>query len=225
MSNLIGAPKKPKSALCLNGYNILLTANKTCGSFLSSFEQVRRDRNARGTPTDSEQDLLRAMLVFASSGLDAVIKQLVLDALPSVLNSNNGDNGAAARFAVFVEKHMVRDAKGAAEIMSRSITSLSPRDTLIQWFQSNLTSESLQSKDQVFQIASYFDIPTKSLCADIKKFTDAFGIRNKIIHELDIDFQQTNRNRSPRRRNDVVANVNLLLEISEKFLLEVDKRC
>ena len=224
MTKLRKPAAKPKISLCENGHTILITAHKTCGSFLESFEQIRRDRNARGTPTDKEQDLLRAMLVFASSGLDAVIKQLVADALPTVLNANNGENGAAARFTSFVEKHMRRSEKGAAEILSRSITSISPRETLIQWFQRELTSESLQSKDQVFQLASYFDIPTPAICKEIKKLEHAFSVRNQIIHELDVDLKQKNRNRAPRRKSDIVADVNILLETSEKFLHEVDKR-
>lgn len=225
MTKLREHPEKLESAVCLNGYSILITAHNTCGSFLESFEQVRKDRGARGTPTDSEQDLLRAMLVFASSGLDAVIKQLIGDALPIVLNTNDGDNGAAARFTSYVEKHLVRDQKGAAEILSRSITSISPRETLIQWFLHQLTSESLQSKDQIFQIASYFDIPTSALCKDIKKLSGIFLVRNNIIHEMDIDFNAKNRNRVSRRRSDIVLSVNLLLETAENFLHEVDKRC
>jgi hypothetical protein len=39
----------------------------------------------RGMSTDEEQDLLRAMLVTAAPGLDAMTKQLIRDALPKVV--------------------------------------------------------------------------------------------------------------------------------------------
>ncbi len=39
----------------------------------------------RGMTTDEEQDLLRAMLVSAASGLDAMTKQLIREALPIII--------------------------------------------------------------------------------------------------------------------------------------------
>lgn len=75
----------PYEARHLATYNsglILAYANVTSRSLLATFRAVRHARGAKGTPTDEEQDLLRAMVVFAGAGLDSMTKQLVGDALP-----------------------------------------------------------------------------------------------------------------------------------------------
>jgi NADH dehydrogenase FAD-containing subunit len=60
-------------------------------------------REAKGTPTDEKQDLLRAMLIFATAGLDSMVKQLITDALPSVIEI---DLGATAMFKKYVERRL-----------------------------------------------------------------------------------------------------------------------
>lgn len=210
---------------CRNGQQVLLTAHDTCSSFLKSFIQIRKDRNAKGASTDLEQDLLRAMIVFASSGLDALIKQLVKDALPAVIDKNGGDNGSAQNFASFVERSISRDAKLANRLISGSITSNNSRAWTLNWFISQLLNESLQSKDQVFQIASYFDIPTNKLTNDTKGLEEVFRIRNLIIHEMDVNLAGHNRKRNPRSRGKAVSYVNKLFEVAENFLNNVHQKC
>ena len=210
---------------CSDGFRVLTTTHQACKSFVVSFDQVRADRRARGASTDAEQDLLRAMLVFASSGLDAMIKQLVRDALPNVISAAAEGEGAAVNFKNYVERHLSRDQKAAARLISMSITSTSPRDSLVNWFLSELTSDSLQSADQIFQVASFFDISKDLIVRDVDSLKRIFRIRNQIIHEMDIDFTQTNRNRTPRPRDVMVQHANIILEVSENFLRQVDVRC
>ena len=200
-------------------------AHQTCASFIELFDAGGKLKKGNVLQSEQRQDLLRAMLVFASSGLDATIKELINDALPVVIDAKKGENGSALNFATYVEKHLLRDQKVAAGILARAITSQSPRADIMRWFQGQLSAESLQSKDQVFQIASYFDIPTSDLCDDVREFAEVFKMRNRIIHEMDVDFKEATRSRRTRNRDDIVAAVNLLLETSEKFLHQVDRRC
>ena len=73
-------PGEPKSgSLHENSQFILCSAHDAASSFLDTFNKVREARQAKGTPTDEEQDLLRAMLLFATAGLDSMVKQLVTD--------------------------------------------------------------------------------------------------------------------------------------------------
>jgi hypothetical protein len=217
---LRAAPSPPKNRCCDHGHTILVTAQEACASFLQSFDKVHKKKRGAAT-SGAGEDLLRAMLVFASSGLDAMIKQLISDALPILLQKNDG---AIVNFQGYVEKHLLRDQKNAASLMSKSLTSSSPRTHLITWFCEQLSSDSLQSKDQVLQIGSYFDIPSAAITTNIKELEQSFRVRNKIIHEMDVDLGQPGGKRTPRKRDDIVASVNLLLEVAEKFLSEVDKR-
>src|SRR5260221_3103129 len=61
---------------------ILKYAREAKSSFEAQCNASRRSRSkSGGALTHAEQDLLRAMLVFAGAGLDACLKQLVRDAL------------------------------------------------------------------------------------------------------------------------------------------------
>jgi len=153
-------PTAPSCVQCARAYQIFQTTFRTCESFLNSFIQVRKDRHAQGTPTDLEQDLLRAMLVFACSGLDSMIKQLIPDALPTVIDKNEG---AELQFRGFIEKKIGNDQKLGMEIMALSITSRTPREHTLNRFIAALTQDSLQSKDQIYQITSMFDIASKDV--------------------------------------------------------------
>jgi hypothetical protein len=74
-TKLTSVPAKPKATECDKAYSIFTTAHSTAASFLTAFNKSRQTKGGKGTTTDEEQDLLRAMLIFASAGLDALIKQ------------------------------------------------------------------------------------------------------------------------------------------------------
>jgi hypothetical protein len=59
---------------------------------------------------------------------------------------------------------------------------------------------------------------------DPKRLKEIFDIRNKIIHELDIQFGGINRSRNSRTRNTMVKHTNLLLALGEGVLLAVARK-
>ena len=87
----------------------------------------------------------------------------------------------------------------------------------------DLISQSLQSKDQVLRVASYFDIPSAALATDLKLLDRIFRARNEIVHEMDVDFDQTNRNRRPRRKAVMIDHTTEILRLANAFLTEVDR--
>src|SRR5437762_13871303 len=62
---------------------ILQYAREARRAFQESCDKTRleRQKGGGGALTVAEQDLLRAMLVFAAAGLDSLVKQLIRDAL------------------------------------------------------------------------------------------------------------------------------------------------
>lgn len=220
-SNFSHYPSKPQSPTCKQGYVILCNAHDASSSFLDAFGSVRKSRKARGTPTDEEQDLLRAMLVFASAGLDSLIKQLIADALPSVLDQ---DGPATQRFRTYIEKRLnnagTPDYKLIAEVMAHA----HPRDHLVQQYVADLTSGSMQSRDAVFRSAAAFDIPSARLSKDPKQLQATFSVRNQIVHEMDVDFDRPNRNRCPRTRADMIAHTNRVFAVAKVFLSGVSAK-
>ncbi len=216
-ASIIYNPNRPNSEMAQNAYIILRNSRKAAKSFLEQFRTSRTGR--RGAPTDIEQDLLRAMLVFASSGLDSMVKQLVRDALRNIIKT---DDGAMKLFVERIEKNIYRDQNLDVKLLVKAILADSPRDTLIQELVEELTANSLQSAEELFRVGAYFNIASTTLTEDVEKLKNIFQVRNQISHEMDIDFTQPNRSRHPRRRDEMISFTNELFRIAKIFLEEVD---
>ena len=160
------------------------------------------------------------MLVFAGAGLDSMIKQLVRDALSLTLDRSKE---AEDNFRTFISKRLARQDTLDPGLLSSVLASRDPRNVLVGMLVTNLTSQSLQSKDQVLRVASYFDIPSAALATDPRLLDRIFRARNEIVHEMDVDFAQTNRNRRPRRKAVMIDHTTEILRLANAFLVEVDR--
>jgi hypothetical protein len=220
---LRGTPCRPTKSAAQLAHLVLSSAHNTCKSFLHTFTSLRAARRARGVPSDAEQDLLRAMVLFASAGLDSMIKQLIEDALNLIIEN---DKGAHQEFEKFVIRTLnvksLDDQIKTINIktLANIIISDSPKKTLVEILIYKLTSNSLQSVDQLLKVAAHFGITASDLSIDTNQLRIVFDVRNKISHEMDIDFTQSNRNRFPRRKNDMIDYTNLLLTTADKFLTQ-----
>ena len=221
MSRFEHYPNAPAADAARNAFTILCSAHAAASSFLDIFEGTSQTRQAKGTPTDEEQDLLRAMLVFAGAGLDSMIKQLVRDALSLTIDRSKG---AEENLKAFISRRLARQDTLDPSFLSSVLASRDPRDVLVSALIDDLVSQSLQSKEQVLRAASYFDIPSATLAPDLKMLEDIFRSRNEIVHEMDVDFDQTNRNRRPRRKDEMIRRTTEILRLANAFLIEVDRR-
>lgn len=214
-------PEKPENQAALNAYLILCSAHKTASSFLEIFINTQEAQQSVNNSTDEEQDLLRAMLVFASAGLDSMVKQLVSDALPKVIEN---DRGAESLFKQFIERRLNREEKLDNRFLANILGDTNPREVLLDELINNLTSQSLQSVDQLLKTAAFFNIESRKICEDPNLLRQVFQMRNQISHEMDVDFNQASGNRKPRTKEQMVDATTTLFRISEKFLQEVDSR-
>lgn len=214
-------PEQPDSESLRNSHIILVGAYDAASSFLGLFEETRRARQAKGTPKDKEQDLLRAMLVFACAGLDSMLKQLIRDALKLVIDQSEG---AQLQFRSFIEKRLARQGNLDPRFLSEVLMGTNPRDVLMFSLVEDLTSKSLQSKEQILKAASYFDIPSRDLTSNIEQLGNIFRARNQISHEMDVDFTQQNRNRRPRRKAEMIEYTRVILQLANRILKETDKK-
>jgi hypothetical protein len=199
---------------------------KECVSTLNSLLKIHDGIEVEeGQHSEEKQDLLRAMFVFCAGGLDALIKQAIKDALRDLIEVNQGAHNI---FMEFAEKDIQNSKRADASVLnSKLITQLliasNPKEELKSRLIYDLTSSSLQSKDQILKIASYFDVPSNAIVNDFTKLHSIFLERNKIIHEMDINFSG-DRSRNPRDKDIVIDSINCLLEIADKFIREVDSR-
>lgn len=214
-------PQKPNHDKLFNAYVILCNTHDASSSFLDIFETTRKRRNAKGASTDEEQDLLRAMLTFATSGLDSMIKQLIRDTLRLAIDK---DEGAAQRFRTYIEKKLITGDQTNSKLLAKILANHHPRSSLINELVMDLTSSSLQSKEELLKVASYFNIPSSELTTDFDLLSTIFDARNQIVHEMDIDFSRTNRKRRSRTRSDMLKYTNEVLRIAKIFLQKLDSK-
>lgn len=214
-------PQKPTKNSLLNAHSILQRACDSAQSFFDAFAQIRQARNAKGTPTDHEQDLLRAALIFAAAGLDSMVKQLVRDTLRAVLAK---ETGARLQFSDFVQSRLKRKDPVDLKYLAEALVAERPTEHLAAELVRELTGNSVQSKDQLLSVAAYFAIPADEITKKPDEIKRVFDARNQIAHEMDIQFKQANRSRRSRTYQDMVRFTSTVLTAAVAFYTAVEKR-
>ena len=170
------------------------------------------------------------MLVFASAGLDSLVKRAVEDALPSVIKR---DAEAREQLRDFVERQLGRNEQPNYPMMASLFAAESPIDEMTALLVRHLTDNSLQSVDELLRVASYFAIERNAIIRNLDGLRGVFHARNQIVHEMDIDSsrppnaaraQDEPVNLRPRERDDMVAAANQILEAADAFLAAVDAK-
>lgn len=216
---------EPRSEKCKKAFYIIESAHQSVKDIFTVFESLRRTKGKKGTTTDQEQDLLRAMLVFASSGLDSMIKQLIRDTLDEVHERNSATQKGFEDFSAKFLRLKTGESTNHVDIktLSKLLTHRNPRMALLQELQKDLTANSLQSSDQILKVAAAFTIGTSNLNTTPEKLKNIFSARNMIIHEMDIDFSKPNRSRRQRTKGSTVKMTNDIFSVAFEFLKKVDE--
>ena len=196
-------------------------AKDSVKGFLEAFTAVRKHRGAgKGAPTDEDQDLARAALVFAAAGLDSCIKHLIKDSIHSL-----------AAFDLKVGEHLDKFVKKLirAESPDRLADALladSPRQSLVDSYIYELTGSSLQSFEELAKASGALGIKVDMLTQKKNEISEIFRTRNQIIHELDVKFeaQQGQRERNSRTKTKLEDEAHLLLSLAEHFIKAVDDK-
>lgn len=202
---------------------ILKSAHESAEALLIAFDKLRQLRGGKGSPTDKEQDILRAMLVLVSGGLDSLLKHLIRRSLPLLARTND-------EVKTIVEKFVERKLKIEDEIDTTKLTNKflarvlfadSQQNQIIQEFISDITAGSLQSQEELFRAISSLGLSYDSLGVPVKRIKEIFEQRNKIIHEFDIIFDVPGRNRTSRNRKCMIEYTNDILQIGENIIIQV----
>lgn len=227
MANVVLRKFHPKKECadsdCGRAYKIVEYAHDSCEALYDAFHKLKGGRP--GAATDEEQDVLRAMLVSAGSGIDATIKQLFRDALQPLLLV---DSDVKEGFEKFTEKALRRtaiDPEYDSRFLAKALTTPLPLFHIAERYVYELTGSSLQSADQLFAAYSALGIePVKVGKLNKNDLKDIFDTRNKIVHELDIDFTGARRNRVQRRIERMTSMSNTLLKTSQEIVEHVHER-
>ena len=215
----------PSTAELLRSHQIVLYAHETAASLLAGFNSLGRARG-RGAPSDEQQDLLRAMLVFSGAGLDACAQQIVRDALPRLVAEHEDAREALTGFAARrLRRQSDTDVAGIDARFLAELLLGDPEKNLIEALISELTGSSMQSVEELKRVVAHLGLTSdKELMKAIEGVRDAFRVRNRIAHDMDINFFDTKRrNRTVRKRADMVRDSNSLLAAAEALVIGVSR--
>jgi hypothetical protein len=197
----------------------LASAYDSVDGLLDTLTTIRQARKAgqgdiRGRLPENEADLLRAAIVFTGAGLDASLKQLIRDSLPTLLDNNAQ---AHVKFEAFAADRLGVGEIADTKVIARYLTSANPRERLIEDYIYGLTGSSLQSADEVQRVAGALGISDKTLRTRITGLRSLFVARNEVSHELDLQRpeKQGDRSRRTRRMNQTVSICHEGLEVAQ----------
>jgi hypothetical protein len=200
--SLTELPRKPHGELVTGAWRYLLGAHDSVTGLFDALATVRSTKqsgtgqDARGRLARDEEDLLRAALVFTSSGLDACCKRLLRDALPDLIA---GNPTAARKFQEFVKQEL---ATGPSDPFAQAILSPAPRTQMIKVYIAGKTKASLQgSGDMKTRVRDTLGISNARLPVDkLEQLDDFFKARNAIVHDLDYESPSSLSSRARHRR-------------------------
>jgi hypothetical protein len=215
---------EPTSAHLAKAYSITIYAHTTARSLLDGFNSLGIERGS-GSPSIEQQDLLRAMLIFAGAGLDACAQQVVRDALPRLVENHADAREALVNFGARVLRKSGDTGGGTVDTkVLASIMVGDPEANLIERLIDELTGSSMQSVEELKRVAAHLGVTSSTgLMSAIDKVKDPLDIRNRIAHDMDIKITEgKGRNRVSRKRASMVDGANLLLAAAEELIIAVD---
>lgn len=154
-------------------------------------DKAQEATDHRGRLGGPQVDILRASLVFAGAGVDAVLKRLIQDTIRPICSCNEQ---AREKFSEFIVSYLqgqgtpVNLSNLAAVLISEGGSAAA----LINAYERKLTGNSLQSVDEVDAVCGALGISNSELRkrtspkAKDSLLRRAFVARNQIIHELDL---------------------------------------
>ncbi len=207
---------------------VLKQAQLSVKGFYQSLDAIRSARNATGNLTNQEQDLLRASVVFAAAGLDAVVKELIREAIRALAEH---EPDVQKELETFVQRQLRGDSDEADATVGRKflasiLVSNSPQKRLIDEYILELTGSSLQSVSQLHKAAKALGLAAADVGIRNDELRPIFDARNKMIHELDVNLDKTaaRRNQNSRTTDSMKNWSDKLLFVAEELVKGVEKK-
>lgn len=137
--------------------NMLLSMN-----LWRAVDRHLKKKDLRGRLSDSEQDILRAVITFAGAGLDAALKKLIKDSVREIASHHEL---ARKKFLDYVERHLssadsVINRRSLGEIL---IDGRGSQAALLDRYERELTGDSLQSSRQVSLVCGALGVDDRDI--------------------------------------------------------------
>ena len=217
--------RKPTGAEVSGAWLYLKAAHASVSGLFDALHLLRQQAAAargerRGQLTGDQQDLLRAALVFTSSGLDACCQRLLRDSLPTLIE------GSSAAEGKFIER--IRSELTASRIskpLQNAICDGQPRLRLIDFYVNLLVGSSLQGTSDLQRVRDALGVAAEAVPdASIESLQSFFTARNRIVHELDyIEVDGRGARRTTQVMGDVRDQCNQVVDLLIKLLTHTAK--
>ena len=197
----------------------LTATHGSVAGLLDSYNFVRDKRvqsqgHAAGRLSRDELDLLRAALIFTSSGLDACCQTLVTESLPHLIKS-----GGTAH--LLFERWLEAQARQPSAHFVAAIKDPNPRSQFVDLYIASKTKASYQGSGDVKErVRDLLGVPKKSVPdGPINALDGFFTARNDIVHRLDyVNPTGPSTKRHHRSPADVVKECNAVLVVASKLI-------
>jgi hypothetical protein len=221
--SLTPLPRKPIGPAVAGAWQYLMGAHNSVTGLFDALATVRSSHTAeaRGRLASDETDLLRAAIVFTSSGVDASCKRLLRDTLATLIDGDP-QGPAARRFEQFIDRELKNDRPTAP--LAKAVKSRNPREELIGLYVGDVTRASMQgSADLRNRVRDALGISDTQLPADQLRDLDGFFMsRNAIVHDLDYERpgSPTSKRRNSRRLEDVRSQCDAVFAVVATVIAE-----
>lgn len=215
--------KPPRARELEPAYEVLKQGLSSVNSLAALYDRATK-RRGRGAPTHEEQDLLRAMLVLASSALDASLKRLLLDAYGAIVSRSQAAHNKASEH---LHRHVLKRIDEHGQRLASALLTDSLRSSLLKLIVEDLTSQSLQSVEEIQRVGAYLGLDNVLSREEQNNLKDALLARNEIVHQMDVVLTgrvpRGGRKRRQRKRKQMHKYAESLLTIGARLLEEADK--
>jgi hypothetical protein len=178
---------------------------------------------ARGRLKEGEVDLLRCAIVLAGAGMDAVVRRLATDALPTLLESPAKYPEAAKRFRQHVADQV--KVRGAPKSWVEAILSDDPRPEMIRLYVGHLTQGSLQSETDLRRVRDALGVTQEISDETIVGLKGFLIARNQVAHDLDLKRpdDETRGSRYSRTVPKVLEQCNEVVRLTSNYVTGVSE--
>ena|GEM_PF-1075221 len=189
-----------------NAYRFLRGAHSSVSRLfevVQNMSQSRRttNRDARGRMASEEVDVLRAAIVFTSSGLDASMKRLVNDAGRYLVPI--AGTGARGEYEAFLRRKLSEPEQDKR--LLTAVASIDPAGALMEYYLAERSRASFQgSGDLESRVRKCLGIAGSRVpTATLQNLDEFFVARNSIVHSMDyVDVGTSAKSRRFHRSSD-----------------------
>jgi hypothetical protein len=194
-------------------HRLLRGAHRSVAGLLEAhqvLDEKRRSSNSstKGRMAENELDVLRAAIIFTSSGLDASMRRLVTDVGRHLVGK--AGTGARRQYEEFLKQELSKS--NVAEGIRGAVREMDPTASLVDHYLAEKTRASFQGSDDLKRRVRNALGVSGSAISDsrLSSLDEFFRARNAIAHELDYTSSSAQsvarRHRNPDAVTEMCSN-------------------